>query len=68
MTLSMVSDVEKDILILMDFIQIYCDTKHKDRARARIRNKNLHGTLFSQYYIIKYALCFIPKDLIRNHG
>jgi hypothetical protein len=34
----MVSEVEKDILILMDFIQIYCDTKHKDRTK-KIENE-----------------------------
>ena len=28
----MASKVDEDIKVLREFIQIYCDTKHKDRA------------------------------------
>jgi hypothetical protein len=34
-------EVEKDIQVLREFIQIYCDTEHKDRAKTKKDGVNL---------------------------
>ena len=35
------AEAEKDIQVLREFIQIYCDTQHKDRAKTSKNGVNL---------------------------
>ena len=65
----MVSKVEKDILILRDFIQIFCDIKHKDLTKTNEDGISLcnecHETL--RYSIWRRKICSLdPKPTCKN--
>ena len=65
----MVSKVDEDIRVLREFIQIYCDTKHKDRLKTRENNTNLcsecHDTL--NYSSLRREYCPLdPKPMCKN--
>jgi hypothetical protein len=61
--------IEKDIKILKDFIQIYCNTKHKNRSKTSKENSLLceecHDTL--TYAIVRRRNCPLnPKPTCKN--
>jgi hypothetical protein len=65
----MVSEVEKDILILREFIQIFCDTKHIDRTKKYENGVSLckacHETL--NYSTWRREICSLdPKPTCKN--
>ena len=65
----MASKVDDDIKVLREFIQIYCDTKHKDRPKTRENNTNLcsecHDTL--SYSSVRREYCPLdPKPTCKN--
>jgi hypothetical protein len=65
----MVSEVEKDIQVLREFIQIYCDTKHKDFSKTYENGILLctfcHDTL--SYSTWRRNTCpLVPKPTCKN--
>jgi hypothetical protein len=65
----MASEVEKDIEVLMRFIDIYCKTKHKDAPKSRYIGLNLcpecQETL--EYAIHRRKVCQLdPKPTCKN--
>lgn len=65
----MVSKAEKDILILREFIRIYCDTKHKDLTKTDDQGislcKECHDTL--NYSTLRRNICPLdPKPTCKN--
>ena len=58
----MASKVDEDIKVLREFIKIYCETKHRDRAKTIQDGINLcdecHDTL--QYSAMRREYC--PQD------
>ena len=65
----MASKVDKDIQVLKEFIQIYCDTKHRDREKT-LENKvslcdECHDTL--NYSSMRRENCPLdPKPTCKN--
>lgn len=65
----MASKVDKDIKILREFIQIYCDTKHKDMPKTNENNITLceecHDIL--RYSSMRRENCPLdPKPTCKN--
>ena len=65
----MASKVDEDIKVLRQFIQIYCDTKHKDRAKTNeddiILCEECHDTL--RYSSLRREYCpQNPKPTCKN--
>ena len=65
----MASKVEKDIRILKKFIQVYCDTKHKDSEKTKVKKSNFCEECFEtlNYSIRRRENCSLdPKPTCKN--
>ena len=65
----MAAKVEKDIRILEKFIQVYCDTKHKDFEKTIVNNLDLCEECFEtlNYSILRREFCSLnPKPSCKN--
>lgn len=65
----MASKAEKDIKVLMKFIDIYCQTKHKDAIKSNYMDLSLcpecHETL--EYAVHRREVCPLdPKPTCKN--
>lgn len=65
----MAGDVEKDLKVLKQFIQIYCDTKHREAEKSEKDRLKLcsecHGTM--DYSRTRRELCPLdPKPACKN--
>lgn len=61
--------VDKDINVLKDFIQIYCDTKHKDRLKTAKEGSLLCGECHETltYATLRRRNCPLnPKPTCKN--
>ena len=65
----MAAKVEKDIRILEKFIQVYCDTKHKDSEKITMNNLDLCEECLEtlNYSIQRREICSLdPKPTCKN--